>query len=64
MPSSICPEGEESCDDRYLLSVMAPASDRLVIDDTLDPASLTINNLGGSSYFYNFSSFGSCQTNG
>jgi dienelactone hydrolase len=64
VPSSICPEGEESCDDRYLLSVMAPASDRLVIDDTLDPASLTINNLGGSSYFYNFSSFGSCQTNG
>ncbi|MCQ6262554.1 alpha/beta hydrolase [Alcanivorax sp. MM125-6] len=64
VPGGICPDGQGPCDDRYLLSVHAPAADRLVIDDTLDPASLTTNNLGGSVWFDGFSSYGICQTNG
>ncbi|ASK35936.1 alpha/beta hydrolase family protein [Alloalcanivorax mobilis] len=63
VPDSICPNGAP-CDDRYLLSVHAPAEDRLVVDDTLDPASLTTNNLGGAVTFDGFSNFGICQTNG
>tara|TARA_A100001391_G_scaffold151462_6_gene109155 strand:- start:2216 stop:3988 length:1773 start_codon:yes stop_codon:yes gene_type:complete len=64
VPGDICPDGQGPCDDRYLLSIHAPSADRLVIDDTLDPASLTTNNLGGSVWFDGFSSFGVCQTNG
>ncbi|MFP1681729.1 alpha/beta hydrolase [Alloalcanivorax sp. C16-1] len=64
VPGGICPDGQGPCDDRYLLSVLAPAADRLVIDDTLDAASLTTNNLGGSVWFDGFSSYGICQTNG
>ena len=64
VPGGICPDGQGPCDDRYLLSVHAPSADRLVIDDTLDPASLTTNNLGGSVWFDGFSSYGICQTNG
>lgn len=64
VPGNTCPDGTGPCDDRYLLSVHAPAADRLVIDDTLDPASLTTNNLGGAVRFDGFSSFGICQTNG
>lgn len=64
VPETLCPAGEASCDDRFLLSVHAPAGQRLVIDDTLDPASLTTNNLGGAVRFDGFSRFGICQTNG
>ncbi|MFP1677155.1 alpha/beta hydrolase [Alloalcanivorax sp. C16-2] len=64
VPGDICPDGQGPCDDRYLLSVHAPSAERLVIDDTLDPASLTTNNLGGSVWFDGFSSYGICQTNG
>lgn len=64
VPGALCPDGQGPCDDRYLLSVHAPAADRLVIDDTLDAASLTTNNLGGSVWFDGFSSYGICQTNG
>lgn len=64
VPETLCPAGEAPCDDRFLLSVHAPAGQRLVIDDTLDPASLTTNNLGGAVRFDGFSRFGICQTNG
>lgn len=64
VPGNICPDGVGPCDERYLLSVLAPPADRLVVDDTLDPASLFVNNLGGNVTFDGFSSFGVCQTNG
>lgn len=64
VPGNVCPDGVGPCDDRYLLSIHAPAEKRLVIDDTLDAASLFINNLGGNVMFDGFSDFGVCQTNG
>lgn len=64
VPASACPDGEAPCDDRYPLSVHAPAKDRLVIDATLDDRSLTSNALGGAVRFEGFSELGTCETNG
>ena len=64
VPGNICPDGMGPCDERYLLSIHAPSAQRMVIDDTLDAASLFINNLGGNVTFDGFSDFGVCQTNG
>ncbi|MES1944819.1 hypothetical protein PC39_11909 [Salinisphaera sp. PC39] len=64
VPDNICPDGVAPCEDRYLLSILAPPDYRLLIDDTLDSASLTTNNLGGAVTFYGFSDYGTCQTDG
>jgi len=64
VPDSACPGGKGPCDDRYLLSVHAPATDRLVVDATLDGTSLTTNALGGAVTLEGFSTFGTCATNG
>ncbi len=64
VPGNICADGVGPCDDRYLLSVHAPADQRMIVDDTLDAASLFVNNNGGNVTFDGFSDFGVCQTNG
>lgn len=64
VPDSACPGGEGPCDDRYLLSIHAPATDRVVIDATPDDGSLTTNALGGAVTLEGFSEFGTCATNG
>lgn len=64
VPDSACPGGTGPCDDRYLLSVHAPAKDRLVVDATPDDTSLSTNALGGAITLDGFSTFGTCATNG
>lgn len=63
LPAAACPEGAEGfCDESVLLSVQAPAGDRLVVADTRTPASASVNRLGGEVAASGFDRFEHCST--
>lgn len=61
MPAEGCP-GTAACNILHA-SYHAPAGSRLIVEDALNAATLTGNDLGGQSTFTGFTSIGTCDAN-
>lgn len=63
-PTSACPEGAETCDERLHLSFHQQPDQLVVVDSTLTNDSLNINSLGMTNSFSGFTETGWCEPNG
>lgn len=59
-PSPACPGAAPSCPGLLHVSWHAAAGDRLLVEDTLDPDTLTQNDLGGTNRFEGFDTAAHC----
>ena len=63
-PTSACPEGSETCDERLHLSFHQSSDRLIVVDSTLSADSLNSNSLGLPNSFSGFTQTGWCEPNG
>lgn len=63
-PTSACPEGAETCDERLHLSFHQAPDQLIVVDSTLSDDSLATNSLGLPNTFSGFTQTGWCEPNG
>lgn len=63
-PTSACPEGDETCDERLHLSFHQTPDNLIVVDTTLTDDSLTTNSLGMPNTLSGFTQTGWCEPNG